>query len=1117
MTKIGSIFVEVAGDITQYQKDIRSLRADAKESGTAISNALNNSISSNQAAKGITALSANLTTLANVAKTPAASFKTTSESIAANLGDLAKKAGLTEKQFAALNEKMLKTSATQNAERSLKQLASSAGLSAGEAKKLAMQMGFSSAEADKMTKSMRDAEGATDRLTKVKTGLKVAAAAAGVALVAVGGALAVSVKEAMAAEQAEAALDAVIKSTGGTAGYTTEALIEMAGGLQRVTTFSDDTITAGMAILATFKNVRGEGFERATEAALDMATVMKTDLNSAMLQIGKALNDPIKGLTSLSKAGVQFTEEQKEQIKTLVESGRGMEAQGIILAELESQFGGAAKAAGDTFGGKLIQLQGAFNNLQESVGFTITKNAAFTDGLDQAEDGLVKIGQWVDEHRDSIGEVFAFALRQTENWAIGLGVIYDWLGDVAGKMVEIGIIDKSDAAIKREKIKAMQEEIAVFKKYANDEKLFGEARIYNAKLAANKEKELAALIGETKKETGNAEVAVKSFYDSIYTNAPPAAKEVKDGWDTFAEGQEVLKRVEKDVRLFYDSIYENAPKAEEKIKDGWDEFEDGMRILKNVERDVDLFYGSIYEDSDKTSEKVKSDTEKTTEYMSERWNEAYDGMQDTLAEWIKTGEISFDSLLDMFKNMLAEMVAAWIMNTGRMVLGNILGGSGGWIGALGSIIGGGSGGSGGGGGFGGGLGSLGTLYSGYQYLTGGSGLLATELSGVTVGGAVGGGGGAVAGGGAAGGAAAGGAAAAEAGGAGGGAAAGSMGWTGPAAVAVIGAMLWAKFQMRPDVPPLAELLNSQGIGPDYFADVVGESFKAAVNPITGGTQAMMMDAESAILTVSKTLGLGIRATGDEINDVTLQVFDAARGGWVDLGKEIMSFGIIADNMGAETAAAMIEARSGVVGLAEELLDISKAQETSLDRAIDSMEDMGIEGSALKSVLGKVGDVMSGVTKDTSDLRAELYDLGFAADQTDDIISQLGLDVFDMTGDLGGATSALRSFAETAGTLDYGLYDLEQAIGDVHVAVRTAADGMTTIAQDTVSDINNVLDGLNTRSASSSLQPQVNVAVYVTGNDIIDTKRLDARVAVIADRLRVAAARRPNVATRRVIM
>ena len=511
----------------------------------------------------------------------------------------------------------------------------------------------------------------------------------------------------------------------------------------------------------------------------------------------------------------------------------------------------------------------------------------------------------------------------------------------------------------------------------------------------------------------------------------------------------------------------------------------GMEIPQWAEG-YDLLALKMQEYAEKTPEEWEKANEKITQLQEDLVNDLGRIMEGFISD-VLHGEIDsiedlfsglFDSILDMFARMLAQMAANSIIEAifGTGTSGGLTLGSG-----IAALFGGG-GGKKGGGVIGTGLSSASTLYSGYQYLTGGSSLLPAEMSGVSVGGSVGGGSvgyaGTVIGSAAYEAAAAeiaasaaaeaaaegmyagayGGSVAAEGAGAGVGMGAG-VGTAAVAGVFALGISLWARQMMKADIPPLAELLNSQGIGPEYFADVVGDSFRASVNPITGGTQAMMLDAESAILTVSKTLGLGIRATGDEVNDVMLQVFDQATGQWVDLGKEIMAFGVLADNMGEDAAAAMIEAKSGVVGLAEELLSISLAQETSLDRAIDSMEELGIKGGDLKVVLGKVGDIMSGVTKDTGDLRAELYDLGFAADQADAVISQLGLDVFNTTG-------VLRSFADTTGTLDYGLYELETAIGDVHLAVRTASEGMESFADSVLSSINaiNAGAGMNSMTA-----------------------------------------------------
>jgi hypothetical protein len=79
------------------------------------------------------------------------------------------------------------------------------------------------------------------------------------------------------------------------------------------------------------------------------------------------LNDPIAGLSALSRAGIQFTDSQKETIKSLVEMGDTAGAQTIILQELEKQFGGSAEAFGETTAGMIAKFQNELGELGESI------------------------------------------------------------------------------------------------------------------------------------------------------------------------------------------------------------------------------------------------------------------------------------------------------------------------------------------------------------------------------------------------------------------------------------------------------------------------------------------------------------------------------------------------------------------------------------------------------------------------------------------------------------------------------------------------------------------------------------------------------------------------------
>lgn len=170
------------------------------------------------------------------------------------------------------------------------------------------------------------------------------------------------------AETQTAKLNSVLQSTQQAAGFTLAQLEALATGLQDVTRAEDDTIKGGLAVLATFTQIKGDVFTEAAERALDMSAVFGGDLQSSITRIGKALNDPIKGVAALTKVGVSFTEQQKEQIKTLVESGRAVDAQRVILHELSVEFGGAARDSAKTYGGELDQMGVKLGNLKESFG-----------------------------------------------------------------------------------------------------------------------------------------------------------------------------------------------------------------------------------------------------------------------------------------------------------------------------------------------------------------------------------------------------------------------------------------------------------------------------------------------------------------------------------------------------------------------------------------------------------------------------------------------------------------------------------------------------------------------------------------------------------------------------
>lgn len=204
--------------------------------------------------------------------------------------------------------------------------------------------------------------------SKISKGLKVAAvgvAAAATAAVAFGVS---SVKSFQESENAVAQLNAVLKSTKGVAGVTAKAATNLANSLQKVTKYSDEDVMSAESLLLTFTKIGKDIFPQATKTVLDMSTALGQDTKASAIQLGKALQDPILGVTALRRVGVNFSKDQQEVIKKLVETGKSAEAQRLIMKELNTEFGGSAEAAGKTFSGRLAILKNQFDELKEKIG-----------------------------------------------------------------------------------------------------------------------------------------------------------------------------------------------------------------------------------------------------------------------------------------------------------------------------------------------------------------------------------------------------------------------------------------------------------------------------------------------------------------------------------------------------------------------------------------------------------------------------------------------------------------------------------------------------------------------------------------------------------------------------
>ncbi len=220
-----------------------------------------------------------------------------------------------------------------------------------------------------------------------------------------------------------------IKSTGSAAGVTAKHVGNLANAIRNYSGIDDEAIQSGENLLLTFTNIRNEAgkgndiFDQSVRSMADLSARMGGDTKSAAIQLGKALNDPVKGITALQRVGVSFTEKQKDQIKALVKSGDLMGAQKVVLGELTKEFGGSAKAMGQANPAAILQSQ--MGDVLETIGGAIMP--IITKLLSVISPVLQQLGPIIAQFISQLGPVLTPIIQ-----ALGpvLGVVADALGQI---------------------------------------------------------------------------------------------------------------------------------------------------------------------------------------------------------------------------------------------------------------------------------------------------------------------------------------------------------------------------------------------------------------------------------------------------------------------------------------------------------------------------------------------------------------------------------------------------------------------------------------------------------------------------------------------------------------
>lgn len=196
-----------------------------------------------------------------------------------------------------------------------------------------------------------------------------------------------------------------IKSTGGAAGVTADEVNKMATEISKNNLASAGMIKEGDNMLLTFTNIGKDVLPMATQSMVDLAQKMGGAPKDSAIQLGKALNDPTKGLTALTRVGITFDEQQKKQIETMQKAGNMAGAQKIILNELNKEFGGQSKAALQTYDGQMTKFSQTIGGVKSTIGSAILPY--LQQVAEKFNSGAQVVSKFATEHKQLIAVVLS--------------------------------------------------------------------------------------------------------------------------------------------------------------------------------------------------------------------------------------------------------------------------------------------------------------------------------------------------------------------------------------------------------------------------------------------------------------------------------------------------------------------------------------------------------------------------------------------------------------------------------------------------------------------------------------------------------------------------------------
>jgi len=705
MAQVPGIYVEIKGDFSQLAKDVKAAKQIVTESAYGMSNAINNALSPSQTTKGTNELIKSLGQLSRSSKVTANDFKL----IGTDLKELQHITGTTGAQFQALQSRMMATQGAKAQEAALRSIAVAANLTEQEIKQLGAQFGLTNAQIKNVsTVAQQAATGMSSLGGAVRTALAYLSPLiiyeAGKAILDTGIKVDSLQRSFVALTGSTAGMESEFNFMASTAAATGQNMYALADSYRQLTASTQGTILEGQKTRDVFQamseasavlGLSNEKVELSMKAFAQMAAKGVVQMEELKNQLG----DSLPGAVTIAARAMGVTQAALMKMSAAGE----LLAEDLLpkmAAELHKMYGAAANTAALESGiaavNRLSQEWTTFkNNLYDNKAAVASINAvtgaleAMNGVLDPVESRISTIKRELanmpspstsmlgtgETGFSGGGDTSASKRREELSRELGelqshkeakLAIAGEYevgrekiIADSTARIIEIRTAEdnankahkdqeyQAYADIAEKEAKTRQETYEATQKASGETIKTQEKEVQAYSAAAEEKKRLSeevtdALAKEGMTQTQQAKYELDKQYAAdlaLAGNDIALAQKV-----TALYQAELAKRTKSDNDWAAFSAKQHLAAAE-RIKDGWQVAGEGRAEAEEI-----------------ANKRIEESTTQTTSVVTEEWNRAFESIQGAIATMIYEFDFSMDSIVDIFKKMLAEMVAAILMS-----------------------------------------------------------------------------------------------------------------------------------------------------------------------------------------------------------------------------------------------------------------------------------------------------------------------------------------------------------------------------------------------------------------------------------------------------------------------